>query len=128
LETVLETYTGDRNTPGVPSISSIRKAGVFQQRHSSSLCRKKKSFRNVRPSYIESLLQESECEEEDIERLTDIMCNPNTYKVRRNTGKDGDILLTSSTNLYSGVTRKQAEAFYAGLEDPSDANPVEHAA
>ena len=61
-----------------------------------------------------------------IERLTDIMCNPNTYKVRRYTGKDGDILLASASNLYSGVTRKKAEAFYAALEDPSDTSPVEH--
>lgn len=125
LETVLETYTGDRDTPEFHQFLVYAKR-VFFSNGIHHHYAEEKIIPECPASYIESLLQESECEEEDIERLTDIMCNPNTYKVRRNTGKDGDILLTSSTNLYSGVTRKQAEAFYAGLEDPSDASPVEH--
>jgi len=41
-------------------------------------------------------------------------------------GKEGDLLLTSSTNFYDGVNRVQAEEFYASMEDTSDRRPVEY--
>ena len=59
------------------------------------------------------------------EELLDVIYNPETYLHRRYPNSDKDILLASATNLYDGsISKKEAEEFYAKMEDPKDERPV----
>jgi dipeptidyl-peptidase-3 len=62
----------------------------------------------------------------DVDRMVEIMCDPGLFKMRKSSGTEGDLLMTSATNFYSGVTRAEAEAFYRSLEKPGDPRPVEY--
>ena len=48
-----------------------------------------------------------------------------TYLAKRVNQADGeDLILTSATNLYEGVTQKEVEDYYNALKDTTDATPV----
>ena len=49
--------------------------------------------------------------------------NPELYKTRLNQTDGDDLLLTSSSNYYSGVTQAEAEAFYAAMVAADAGNP-----
>ena len=37
-----------------------------------------------------------------------------------------DVVATSATNLYEGVTQAEVEAYYADLKDPNDTTPISY--
>ncbi len=125
LEIILETYTGNRDTPEFDQFLTYAKR-VFFSNGIHHHYAEEKILPECSVDYIKNLLELSQYEEESIDRIAEIMCNPGLYKVRRGTGKEGDLLLTSSINFYSGVTRAEAESFYASLEDPLNPRPVEY--
>ena len=55
-----------------------------------------------------------------------ILFDPAIYPQRKNTTGKGDLLLESAVNFYDGVTKSEAEAFYAKMEDPKDTKPVSY--
>ncbi|MCF0177800.1 MAG: dihydrofolate reductase, partial [Bacteroidales bacterium] len=62
----------------------------------------------------------------DAGQLAEEICNPDLYPFRRYQGSDADIVVSSACNLYDGVTQKEAEAFYAAMEDPNDNEPISY--
>jgi dipeptidyl-peptidase-3 len=53
------------------------------------------------------------------------MFDPALYPQRKYTGSDKDIVANSAVNFYGeGVTRKEADKFYAAMEDPKDPRPL----
>ena len=125
LETILETYTGDRDTPEFESFLIYAKR-VFFSNGIHHHYAEEKILPGCTAGYMKSLLELSDYDPADIGRIADIMCNPQLYKIRRSSGQEGDLLLASSTNFYSGVSRAEAETFYASMEDPGDPRPVEY--
>ena len=71
--------------------------------------------------YFASLLAKASVEDNG---LLDIIYNPSIYPQRRSTNTSGDIVKASAVNFYEGVTREEVEAYYAGIEDPSNPHPV----
>lgn len=45
-------------------------------------------------------------------------------KVNQEEGKD--LIATSATNLYEGVTQKEVEDFYAAVKDTTDLTPISY--
>ena len=50
--------------------------------------------------------------------------DPSVMPKRVNQADGEDLVLTSASNYYDGVTQIEAEAFYAALKDPKDETPV----
>ena len=50
--------------------------------------------------------------------------DPSVMPKRVNQADGEDLVLTSASNYYDGVTQAEAEAFYAALKDPKDETPV----
>jgi len=46
------------------------------------------------------------------------------YAIKVNQADGEDLILTSATNFYNGVTQKEVEDFYAKLKNPNDTMPV----
>ena len=58
--------------------------------------------------------------------LLNIIYDPAIYPQRRSTNTSGDIIKESAVNFYDGVTREEVEAYYAGIVDPSDPEPISY--
>ena len=71
-------------------------------------------------------LKEGESIEEFTAFITPIIFDKELYKTRRNSGQGIDIVATSAVNFYDGVSQKEAEEFYAKMQDPKDETPISY--
>ncbi len=124
LENVLESYTGDRETPEFKEFLVYAKR-VFFSNGIHHHYAEEKILPGCNAEYMRHLLENSQ-DIADVDKMVDIMCDPGLYKTRKSAGDAGDLLMTSATNFYSGVTRAEAEAFYGSLEETEDPRPVEY--
>ncbi len=124
LENILESYTGDRETPEFKEFLVYAKR-VFFSNGIHHHYAEEKILPGCTSEYMKHLLENSQ-DIPDVDRMVEIMCDPGLFKMRKSSGTGGDLLLTSATNFYSGVTRAEAEAFYRSLEKPGDPRPVEY--
>lgn len=61
------------------------------------------------------------------EELAEVLFNPEVMPKRVNQAQDEDLVLTSASNYYQGVTQAEAEAFYARVKAEGDQQrPVMH--
>lgn len=61
--------------------------------------------------------------------LNDIMpviFDPSVMPQHKNQAAGVDLIATSASNYYDGVTQAEAEAFYNAMKDPSDAEPISY--
>ena len=123
LENILESYTGDRETAEFNEFLVYAKR-VFFSNGIHHHYAEEKILPGCTAEYMKHLLENSQ-DIPDVDRMVAIMCDPGLYKMRKSSGNEGDLLLTSATNFYSGVTRAEAEAFYRSLEVPGEPRPVE---
>lgn len=56
--------------------------------------------------------------------LYEVIFNPDVLAKRVNLACGQDLVLTSASNYYDGVTQQEAEDFYMAMKDPSDPHPV----
>lgn len=76
---------------------------------------------------IENLpLADGETKEEMIEKLATVIFDPTVMPKRVNQDSSQDVVATSATNLYEGVTQAEVEAYYADLKDPNDTTPISY--
>ena len=59
-----------------------------------------------------------------LEELSEVIFNPNILQKRVNLAEGQDLVATSASNYYQGVTQTEAEDFYAALKDNDDPHPV----
>ncbi|MDO4994501.1 MAG: dihydrofolate reductase [Bacteroidales bacterium] len=59
-----------------------------------------------------------------IDEVCPVMFDPNLMQKRVNLAEGEDLVLTSASNYYRGVTQQEAEDFYTAMKDPSDPHPV----
>jgi len=123
LENILESYTGDRETAEFNEFLVYAKR-VFFSNGIHHHYAEEKILPGCTAEYMKHLLENSQ-DIPYVDRMVAIMCDPGLYKMRKSSGNEGDLLLTSATNFYSGVTRAEAEAFYRSLEVPGEPRPVE---
>jgi dipeptidyl-peptidase III len=61
-----------------------------------------------------------------ISKLTPVIFDPSIDAKRINQTEGEDLLSTSASNYYQGVTQKEAEQFYNALKNPNDSTPVSY--
>ncbi len=72
--------------------------------------------------------EEKKCDKADKlrEQLLTVIFDPTFMPKKVNQADGEDLILTSATNLYEGVTQKEVEDYYNALKDPNDATPISY--
>lgn len=55
-----------------------------------------------------------------------VIFDPTIMPLHTNQAAGVDLIATSASNYYDGVTQAEAEAFYAAMKDPSDTEPISY--
>ena len=123
LEGIIENYQGDRECDQWQKFMVYAKR-VFFSNGIHHHYAEDKIMPECTQEYFASLLDAVKAEKECYEYLP-IMFDPALYPQRKYTGSDKDIVANSAVNFYGeGVTRKEADKFYAAMEDPKDPRPL----
>jgi dipeptidyl-peptidase III len=132
LETIIESYTGDRNTEEFNSFVVYTKRiwfsnGIYHHYSSDKL------MPGFSPEYFKALLKDSdynrlppiyhESPEDFFHLILPVMFDPAVLpkKVCQETGKD--LVLNSACNFYDGVTEQEAVAYYLKRKQVNDPEP-----
>ena len=127
LEVVYENYTGDRTAAEWKALEKYLKKVWFAHGIHHHYSNDK-----FRPEFTEGYLLdviETIPEERfgELNALRGDVCraifDPTLYPTRLNQTDGEDLLLTSSSNYYSGVNQAEAEAFYAGMAAAAGNDP-----
>ncbi len=62
----------------------------------------------------------------DLLVLYDVIFNPETMPKKVNQAEGQDLILTSASNIYEGVTQPEVEAYYASIKDTTATTPVSY--
>jgi dipeptidyl-peptidase-3 len=133
LETIIETYNGDKNAEDYNKFLVYAKRVFF-----SSGIHHHYSSNKIQPEftaeYFTSLIKNSDAsrlpldDKETVDafakRVSDIVCNAAIAPKRINLDPKQDMLKTSAMNYYEGVTQKEAEDFYKSFVKEDDKTPV----
>lgn len=77
--------------------------------------------KNITP---ENLPLNGKSVDELIAELSPVIFDPAVMAKRVNQAEGEDLIMTSSNNLYDGVTQAEVEAYYATLKNPNDTTPI----
>ena len=133
LETVYTDYQGDKNTEEWDAFVTYTKRVWF-----SSGIHHHYSADKFQPGFSEEFFREALAsvdteklplaEGQTLAELCDevfpAIFDPAVMAKRVNQADGEDLVLTSASNYYDGVTQAEAEAFYNNLKDPKDETPV----
>lgn len=124
LESILENYKGDRQGEEWEKFLTYAKR-VFFSNGIHHHYAEDKILPECGREYFSGLMAEAG-NVSDTETLLDVIYNPDLYPQRKYTEGDKDILQASAVNFYEGVTKEEAERFYASMEVPGDDSPVSY--
>lgn len=133
LETVYQDYQGDRTDTNFVNMETYLKRVWFSNgihHHYAS----DKFVPGFTPEFFKAALQSVDAaklplaEGETLDALCDevfpVIFDPTVMPKRVNQADGEDLVLTSASNYYDGVTQKEAEDFYAAMKNPNDSMPV----
>lgn len=124
LEKIFDQYKGEKESDEYKEFLVYAKR-VFFSNGIHHHYAEEKFLPGCTKEYFSKLMEQSGQQE-----LTDIIIpmlyDPQLFPHRKNTTGTGDLLLESSVNFYEGVSRAEAEAFYAKMEDPKDSQPISY--
>ena len=132
LETVYENYAGDRTTPEWKALEKYLKKVWFANgihHHYSNDKFTPEFTEGYLLDVIETIPEEKFGELNSLRRDVCVaIFDPAAYPTRLNQRAGDDLLLTSSSNYYRGVSQSEAESFYAGMAaaDARDPEPVSY--
>ncbi len=123
LETIFKEYKGDKNTDEWKAFVVYLKRVWFSNGiHHHYACDKfepgfsEEYFRAISKGLVDS---------ETINTISPVMFNPNIMAKRVNLANGEDLVLTSASNYYDGVSQAEAESFYAKQKAEGDSiHPV----
>ena len=124
LETIFDKYQGEKESEDYKNFVVYAKR-VFFSNGIHHHYAEDKFIPGCSIDFFKKLMVESGQEGLTAEILP-ILFDPAIYPQRKNTTGKGDLLLESAVNFYDGVTKSEAEAFYAKMEDPKDTKPVSY--
>ena len=124
LETIFEKYEGEKESEDYKNFVVYAKR-VFFSNGVHHHYAEDKFIPGCSIDFFKKLMVESGQEGLTAEILP-ILFDPAIYPQRKNTTGKGDLLLESAVNFYDGVSKGEAEAFYAKLENPKETKPVSH--
>ena len=133
LETVYTDYQGDRNDSNFVNLEVYLKRVWFSNgihHHYAS----DKFVPGFTPEFFRAALESVDADKlpldkgQTVAQLCDevfpVIFNPDVMKKRVNQAAGEDLILTSASNYYDGVTQEEAEAFYNKMKNPADFMPV----
>ena len=71
-------------------------------------------------------LQPGETPDDLLDKLIPILFDPGIAAVRAESDTEKDLIASSATNYYQGLSQREAERFYASRIDKKDTTPVSH--
>ncbi len=133
LETVYTDYTGDRADTNFVNMETYLKRVWFSNGiHHHYACDKfipgftpeffKKALQSVDAAKLP--LADGQTLDQLCEEVFPVMFDPTVMPKRVNQADGKDLVLTSASNYYEGVTQAEAEAFYNAMKNPQDTMPV----
>lgn len=135
LEAIVKSFKGDRKT------GDFKKFMVYTRRvwFSNSIHHHystKKILPEFNKDYFIELVNNSDYKlfplnnEQSIDQLVNellpLLFNPDKGGRRVNLDPDTDVIVTSANNFYEGLTQKEVEAFYEGIIDKEEPEPVSY--
>ena len=127
LENVYTNYTGDRNSADFKAFETYLKQVWFGNgiHHHYSMDKFTPGFsRGFLTAEIAKLPAGKK--PADAETLLKVVFDPAFMAKKVNQAQGADLIATSASNLYDGVSQAEVEAFYAARKDTTDATPVMH--
>ena len=135
IENILTTYTGDKNSPDYKNFEVYAKRAFFSNGIHHHYA-EDKFTPEITEEYFAELVRNSDASnlplkadesvDEFIAFITPVIFDPEMYATRRSSGQGIDIVATSAVNFYEGVSQKEAEDFYAKMQDPTDETPISY--
>lgn len=122
VEKILNEYAGDRSGAEFQDFLTYAKRLFFSNGIHHHYA-EDKFFPACSKEYFAGLM-EAVGDGAKAEEILEVVYSPELYLQRRSVSKDSDIVAGSAVNFYEGVSRAEAEAFYAALADPTDPKPV----
>ena len=124
IETIIEDYDGDRNCEDFGKFMVYAKR-VFFSNGIHHHYAEDKFFPECSEEYFRTLMTSvglgDSCDD-----ILPVIYDPDIYPQRKSIDKSKDIVAASAVNFYENVTRREAEAFYAGMIDRNDPEPVSY--
>lgn len=133
LEAVYTNYQGDKSSADYKNMEIYLKrvwfsngihhhyaADKFQPNFSQDFL--KQAVMSVDPSKLP--LAEGQTVDQFCAEIFPIMFDPTLLPKRVNQADGEDLILTSASNYYDGVTQSEAEAFYNAMKNPKDETPI----
>ena len=133
LESVYTQYQGDKTTADFKEMETYLKRVWFSNgihHHYGS----EKFVPGFTPEYLRQVvlsldaktlpLADGQTAAQLCDELFPVLFDPTILSKRVNQTDGEDLVLTSASNYYDGVTQAEAEAFYAKMKDPKDKTPA----
>lgn len=127
MENIYLNYNGDKNSADYKAFEKYLKQIWFANglHHHYSMDKFTPEFsREFLTSRI-SLLP-AEAQPKNTELLLDLIFDPAIKPKKVNQTEGEDLILTSATNIYEGVTQPEVEAYYAAIKDTTDLTPISY--
>ncbi len=125
LENIINNYAGDKESEEYAKFLVYAKR-VFFSNGIHHHYAEDKFIPECSSEYFKGLM-ESVGEGAQCDELLPVIFDPALYAQRKYTGKDTDLLIGSAVNFYDGtITKDEANAFYAKMEDPKDQTPISY--
>ncbi|MCM1094034.1 MAG: dipeptidyl peptidase 3 [Lachnospiraceae bacterium] len=127
LENVYQNFSGDRNGKDFKAFEKYLKQVWFANgiHHHYSMDK-------FTPEFSETFLREQVAklpkakQPTNIDTLMSVIFDPAFMPKKVNQAEGQDLILTSATNIYEGVTQPEVEAYYAALKDTTDLTPISY--
>lgn len=127
MENIYINYKGDKNSADYKAFEKYLKQIWFANgiHHHYSMDKFVPEFsREFLTSQIALLPAEARPVNQDT--LLTLIFDPSVKPKKVNQAEGHDLILTSATNIYEGVTQPEVEAYYATLKDTTDLTPISY--
>lgn len=127
LEAVYTNYNGSREDPQFKAFELYLKQVWFGNgiHHHYSM---DKFIPGFDRSFLEGEVKKLPADKQpaNLEDLMRVVFDPSFMAKKVNQAEGADLILTSATNLYEGVTQKEVEDYYAAIKDTTDLTPISY--
>jgi len=127
LENIYSNYHGDKSDADYRAFEKYLKQVWFGNgfHHHYSMDKFVPEFsREFFEAQVAALPKEAQPTDKDI--MSRIIFDPEFMAKKVNQAEGQDLIATSATNLYEGVTQKEVEDYYAALKDTTDLTPISY--
>lgn len=125
LEDIYRNYNGDRNDPQFKAFEKYLKQVWFGNgiHHHYSMDKFVPEFSR---DFFDAQVKALPRRHDNVEILAKVIFDPAFMAKKVNQAEGEDLIATSATNLYDGVTQKEVEDYYAALKDTTDLTPISY--